>query len=698
MSRPIKIITIILSLLLLVFVIGAMALLTFMDPSRFKDPIIHQMEQATGRQVTIKGDPSWSFLPTLGIHVEDVAIANPVGFNKNAFLHINSLDIRVKILPLLKKHMELGKIILHEPTLNLMRNAQGKTNWVFTTKTPSSTTPTVIDSSSKASTQPPITMDGLKLITAVIHWNDALNQQSTTITVPALQLKSLTQGKPTKVRFAFKAENNQPHWIAQGKVNSTVLFSPYDIQLRKLTYTSKATEDPDDLNAVELNFQTDKLTYNWKTQAINTGSVQGNLANMPFTTLLRGTMGSTPALQGNLRVPTFNVSKWLASFGLSNPLQHNQASATLTLTLQDNQWKMAPFNMSLDKMRMQGAVDYDNSQRLIHVDLKANTLNLNELTKRKKTKPLEKAKALLTQQKTKPTTNPIGQWLKQYNLKGQVAIDNVRMGSVMAQHVRTNINGGKGQLQLNTLANFYQGFMKSTLVADFNNPQPQYRLQENINNVQVQPLFQAFNVKKAPTGTGSLNATLTSQGNEIEQIQRQLNGSVKFHMVNGTIEGLNLVKLLNQAANVALKGGKQLTSELAESKLSSKEGTTAFSSLSANWKIKQGIASNDDLLLQSSLINAKGHGTVNVVNGGLHYYLAIQTIPGQLPAVDQLEKLTGGTIKIKFGCTIMKPCRELKLKIDPAELIKGVGDLLKPDGKKPLKNPLKNIKLPSLFN
>ena len=698
MSRAIKITTVILSLLLLLFVVGAMALLTFVDPNGFKDPIIHQIEKATGRQVTIKGDLSWSFLPKLGISIEDVVVANPADFRKKAFLEISSLDVRVKILPLLKKHMALGKIILHEPTFNLMRNAQGKTNWAFKTKTPSITTPAITKSSSYSSTHTPITMDGLKITSAVIHWDDDLNQQSMTVTIPSLQLKNFTEGQPTHIRFTFKTENNQPHWVAQGKINSTVLLSPYDIEILGLTYTSKATGDSDDLRSVEVNFQTDKLTYNWKTRALNTGNLQGNLANMPFTALLKGTLGPHPTLKGNLRIPTFNLPKWLASFDITNPLQQDQASANLTLALQEHGWKLAPLSMSLDKMRMQGAVDYDNNQHVLNVDLKANTLNLNELKKQKKTKAMEKAKALLTQKKTKPTLNTMGEWLQRYTLKGQVDVDNILIGSVMAQHVHTALQGGKKQIQLTTSANFYQGLMKSTLVADFNNNQPQYRLQENVQNVQIQPLLQAFNIKNAPTGIGSLNATLNSQGNKLMEVQERLNGSLNFRVMNGTIKGLNLVKLLNQAAEVALKDGKLISGNFPENPSSSEENGTAFSSVTANWSIKQGVASNNDLLFQSPLMNGRGHGTINVVDGALYYYLAIQTIADQLPAVEQLQKLIGGTIKIKFGCTIMKPCPQLKLSIDPNKLIKTVDDLLTADGKKPLKNPLKNIKLPSLFN
>ena len=700
MGRTIKITTFVISTLLLLFVIGAIALLTFVDPNRFKDPIIHQVEQATGRQVTIKGDLSWSFLPTLGIQVEDVSIANPAGFKESTFLHISSLDIRVKILPLLKKRMQLGKIILHDPTLNLIRNAQGQTNWTFTCETPPSSTNATTTRSAKASSQPHIAaIDNLKVTTAVIHWNDAINAQSTTFTIPSLNLNAFNQEQPIKVHFNFTAENNQPYWIAQGKISTTVLLSANNIELHKLTFTSKATNDPDDLNAVELNAQTNKLTYNWLTQAINTGTVQGNFANMPFITSLKGTLGKQPQLQGNLRIPTFNLPKWLAQLNMSNPLQHNQASATLNVNLQNNQWKLAPFNLSLDKMRMQGAVSYDNDQHLIDLELKANTFDLSKLKKRKSTQPLEKARAFITQEKAQSSPHSMADWLQQYQIKGEVAIDNVQINKVIAQDVHTSINGAKGKLQLNTLANFYQGLMKSNLMVDFNNTQPQYHLQESLDNVEIKPLFQALNIKKAPTGTASLNADLTSQGDEIAQIQQRLNGSFDFHAVNGAIKGLNLVKLLNQAANVALRGGKLSTSDLTtSSSLSPQEGDTAFSSLSAKWTIKQGIASNDDLLFQSPLINAKGYGTINLVNGGLHYYLAIQTVAHQLPAVDQLEQLIGGTIKIKFGCTIMKPCRELKLNIDSATLIKNMGALLKPNGKTAEKNPLQNIKLPALFH
>ena len=97
-----KVLTIVIALALL----AVTALVLTFDPNNYKDTITEQVEAQTGREFTIAGDIGLSVFPWVGVEVEDVQLANAEGFSDRAFAKIAQLDVKVKVLPLLRKQLE----------------------------------------------------------------------------------------------------------------------------------------------------------------------------------------------------------------------------------------------------------------------------------------------------------------------------------------------------------------------------------------------------------------------------------------------------------------------------------------------------------------------------------------------------------------------------------------------------------------
>ncbi len=100
----------------------------FLDTSHYKRLILEQAEQATGRKIEI-GEWHASFFPWIGVRVDDVHIANRRGFSSTDFLQIKSLDVRLALLPLLRKQIEIKRFVLDSPRLMLERDVSGAGNW-----------------------------------------------------------------------------------------------------------------------------------------------------------------------------------------------------------------------------------------------------------------------------------------------------------------------------------------------------------------------------------------------------------------------------------------------------------------------------------------------------------------------------------------------------------------------------------------
>ncbi len=100
----------------------------FVDISIYKTQIEQHVEDATGRKLTI-GSISASFFPWVGVELENVHLANREGFAVRDFASVESLEVKLALLPLLSKSIEVEDFEVTAPTVYLERRRDGQTNW-----------------------------------------------------------------------------------------------------------------------------------------------------------------------------------------------------------------------------------------------------------------------------------------------------------------------------------------------------------------------------------------------------------------------------------------------------------------------------------------------------------------------------------------------------------------------------------------
>ena len=143
MGKPVKIVLSIIAALMFLVVIALFTLPFFIDPNNFKPEIAAAVKDKTGRDLTLTGDLKLSIFPWLGISTGQMALGNATGFQDQAFASLEASDIKIKLLPLLIKKIEVSRLVLKGLTLNLAKNSAGVSNWddlsaSKTTKTPPS--------------------------------------------------------------------------------------------------------------------------------------------------------------------------------------------------------------------------------------------------------------------------------------------------------------------------------------------------------------------------------------------------------------------------------------------------------------------------------------------------------------------------------------------------------------------------------
>ncbi|MFN7002415.1 MAG: AsmA family protein [Roseinatronobacter sp.] len=114
----------------LVILLGAALFL--LPTQRIATLAADQFQLATGRSLSFGGDVKPSFYPVIGATAQNVSIGNPDWAGSSPMIEAAEMDIGLNLAALIRGDIEVQRVILQNPRLHLIRDAQGRANWDFT--------------------------------------------------------------------------------------------------------------------------------------------------------------------------------------------------------------------------------------------------------------------------------------------------------------------------------------------------------------------------------------------------------------------------------------------------------------------------------------------------------------------------------------------------------------------------------------
>jgi AsmA protein len=118
---------VVVALVLLIILTTVIARIVF-TKQKLLSLLVPKIEAALNRKVEID-DVSVSIWRGLGAEVGGMRVLNPPGFKQEELFRFDQLSIRIKFWPLLSKRIEVKKLILENPEINLEKNQQGMSNF-----------------------------------------------------------------------------------------------------------------------------------------------------------------------------------------------------------------------------------------------------------------------------------------------------------------------------------------------------------------------------------------------------------------------------------------------------------------------------------------------------------------------------------------------------------------------------------------
>ncbi len=116
------------SLILVVILAIAVAVPPLFNMQRYQQRIAANIGRSLGRPVHFS-HISLRLVPRPGFDLDDFTVDEAPGFGYEPILHSSSVRASVRLLSLLRGRLEIARIALDEPSLNLVRNADGKWNF-----------------------------------------------------------------------------------------------------------------------------------------------------------------------------------------------------------------------------------------------------------------------------------------------------------------------------------------------------------------------------------------------------------------------------------------------------------------------------------------------------------------------------------------------------------------------------------------
>ena len=83
----------------------------FVDVQKYKPMLETKVSDATGRPFSVGDDLKLTLFPWAGLSFSELNLGNPPGFSEKEFVAVKSFEVRVKILPLLSKNIQIKKVI-----------------------------------------------------------------------------------------------------------------------------------------------------------------------------------------------------------------------------------------------------------------------------------------------------------------------------------------------------------------------------------------------------------------------------------------------------------------------------------------------------------------------------------------------------------------------------------------------------------
>lgn len=665
MNPVLKFITILLIIIVVLVAGTAIILPRVIDPNNYRDEIARRVYDASGLALTINGPVGWSVFPRIGLSLEDITVK---GNNDSQLAKLGHAEISVKLIPLLSKKVEVTTARLNGLELTLIKNKQGLGNWDVSKpeKTTTAEPPTADTGSESSKTFPPLELDiaGINISGLLLRYEDQQTGQKYLIDEAGLTTGTIQNRKP--VNFNLKARINVPDLVLLSTVSGTLSFN-----------LKQGIFDLDDL-VIKAHPDVDKA----ETLTI-TGTL--HLQQQPF--LARGALDVIRFDPGQL----FRQLK-TGLPALSDPSAFSQLSFNSGFTTDGKRFDADTLQLTLDDFSISGYFKVTDIERQqMKFSFTGNDLNLDRYLPASHSSPAKVPDSNSETQPARPETKELPlipeELIRSLNLYGDMKLSSLTVVNLHFEKPSVVMEAANGKANASIASGFYQGEIKlDSSVNVRKKGTPALGAIAGINGINLEALAIAIPELKPVRGTVNASLDLNTKGRLQSVLTKNLNGTVKFKINNGEFINANFDKMVCDGVALVRKADLEKTSW---------DSSTKFNDLSGSFMIRNGVASNNNLIAALTNLNLKGDGRVDLIQQTLDYRIGLNIRGAESPDSDPGCQINEKYREITWPVHCEGNLGALQCGLDNERLHDTVADILKAEAREQLQEKLEeNLKLP----
>jgi len=578
MKNVIKWLVILGGAFLVIVIAAALIIPQFVDIKKYKPVIEEKVTQATGRSFALGDDMDLSIFPWVGVKLTDIHFGNPNGYAQKDMVSVKNFEVRLKVMPLLSKQIEVKTFVLDSPVIYLERQKDGTANWegfgqAGTQKDkPEKEVPA---SSGQGMPISSLQVDKFSIVNGQLIYKDMTSGLEKQISDFNLELADISLDKPVSISFAAKVDG------------------------KPITLDGKAGpigKEPGK-GTMSLDFALKAL------DALNV-KVDGQLINPAIA----------PQFDVTIDVASFSPRKLLAALGQPFPVKTADPKVLDAVSLK-TQIKGSPKSISISQGQLvldDSKLDFsatakDFNKPDLSFDLTLDDIDLDRYLPEPPPKDSSAKPAPKSDVDQKPTQkNPIDYTpLRKLVMDGKIKAGKVKAHGALVEKINIHIKAKDGVITIDPFGlELYQGSVASVLGLDVRKNEPKTSVVLNAANIQVGPLLKDALQKEIIEGTLKADINLSMQGEDPDMIKKTLNGKGGLLFNDGAIIGIDIPGMVR---NVKSKFGGSSTT-------STEKPKTDFAELNMPFTAKNGLVRTDGTRMMSPLIRVVATGDINLVS------------------------------------------------------------------------------------
>jgi len=713
------------SLSVLAVVVGLLLLAPFfLDIEDYKQQIEQQVEDATGRHLTIGGLQA-SLFPWIGVTLDDVVLANRQGFSERDFLKVKHLNVQVALLPLLSKKIEIARFKLKSPEIFMERNAKGEGNWedllptssesmtalkASEKNTPASQTDDEATSLALAS----FSAEALQLHDGIFIWQDAQSGVRMALTDVQVALDDVQLEHPMHAKVSARLNNDKVVIDAQlGPVGDLASLDvntlPVQLSLKSdairlksfSTWIGELPKQLGDINqaSVMLNAQLEQrpdgarllvgegalsaamnIAVDWKVEMPNANALRLNhvaiaVNNKPLFALQGDVKHLNKKPRYTLRMQGESIQRtWLEgllpelkSMYAGHPAAWKTFKLGASLAGTAERVDLRDMQMLLDGeiVQLSGSVGFAKAPD-IRLRLAAKSLHLDpwlpQAAEASESHSQQEPNAARTGKQGSAAVEPDLRFLRPWRVSAQLQVEKLVMRGMELGHLRGTLKGERGIFKLAPLRfNLAGGQVRETASLNANRYPATWTESIHISDLKLKPVLQAVANTDLLDGTMQLDTNLKAKGLLPKAAMASLNGTGQLLLQNGRIKGFDIAGGLRNLSSLGMQA-------------SSGAKYTDFAQLQASFKIRNGIATNKDLFMASPLFRLTGKGVVNLPNASMDYHVRPKLVGSLIGQGDTITVRKGLSVPLHIYGPFASP--KVRPELDAESVLENAGGVL----------------------